>query len=404
MPALGLCGGPLQPVCDVVGGVAGSVGDAASSAVLGGLGTAFVSAAGMVAQTALTALDASTSIDLGADWFTRNLAVMAIITLPVVVGLFVLQVILAVLHREPGGLIRAVVGTGKAMLGAGIAVAVTQSLLVACDQICTYIAAASGTTVTGAAKRFIDLTWLAGPTAGPVLQMLLGIVLIVGFLLLWAVMLFRKAALLLVVMFAPIAFAGSVFDHTRAWTRRWIEVVAALVACKVVIVVVFVVGASAFGGVGPTATGGGGTAPASASGSLSDILVGALLLTIATFAPWLTWRFLHWSGMEAASVMHSTIAASPVPSAVRSAAGQAQSTTQRAVTSMLLGAATGGAGAAAGAAGGAGTSGAGAAATSKIPAMAGAGSSPRASRSADSVSAPHPARPTRVPPDGGNRS
>ena len=136
----------------------------------------------------------------------------------------------------------------------------------------------------GAAERFLNLTWLAGPQAGPVLQMLLGIGIIVGCLALWAVLLFRKAALLLVAVFAPIAFAGAVWDQTRVWARRWIEIVAALVLCKVVIVVTFVVGASAFSGIAP------GTRPdrcrarsstAVAPGGLSDVLVGLLLLAIA---------------------------------------------------------------------------------------------------------------------------
>jgi hypothetical protein len=38
------------------------------------------------------------------------------------------------------------------------------------------------------------------------------------------VLLFRKAALVLVAVFAPIAFAGSAWDQTRVWTRRWLEV------------------------------------------------------------------------------------------------------------------------------------------------------------------------------------
>jgi len=44
-----------------------------------------------------------------------------------------------------------------------------------------------------------------------------------------------------------VAFAGAVWDHTRVWTRRWIEAVVVLVFCKVVIVVVFALGVSAFG-------------------------------------------------------------------------------------------------------------------------------------------------------------
>ena len=371
---LDLCAGPLDPLCQAAGGVAGSVGTAASDAILGGLGSSFVSAAQQVATSTMTVLDAVSSVDLTTSWFRQNLAVMAAVTLSAVVGLFTLQVLTSVLRREPGGLGRALLGVGKALLGVGIALAVTQTALLATDQICGVIASASGTTVSGAATRFLELTWLAGPQAGPVLQIMVGVGLIVGFLLLWGVLLFRKAALILVAVFAPIAFAGLAWDQTRVWARRWIEIVASLVLSKVVIVVVFVVGASAFAGVGPsTATGGSTTA----TGSLSDLMAGLLLLTIAVFAPWLTWRFVHWTGMEAAAVMHSAVAAGPIPSAGRAAAAQARFTTQSAVTGLVLGPA----GAAAGVAGSSAAAAAAkpAAASAVGGALAGAGASRRQS-------------------------
>jgi hypothetical protein len=137
-------------------------------------------------------------------------------------------------------------------------------------------------------------------------------------------------------------------------------VVVALVFCKVVIVVVFVVGASAFAGIGPSVPASGATPASSSSGSLSDLLVGLLLLSIAVFAPWLTWRFVHWSGMEAAAVMHGAVAAGPVPSAMRATGSQARFMAQSAATTMLLGgaggAAAGGAGASSSAEAGAGGS------------------------------------------------
>jgi hypothetical protein len=359
-----VCAGPLDPLCKAAGGVAGSASRAASDMVLGGLGSAFVEAADAISLTALAALDATTRIDLTAAWFTQNLGVIAAVTLPAVVGLFVLQVIASVLRREPGGLGRAVLGVGQAFLGSAVAISVTQSALLAVDQICEVIAAASGTSVEGAARRFLELTWLAGPQAGPILQMILGLGIIVGSLMLWAVLLFRKAAVLLVAVFAPIAFAGSVWDHTRVWTRRWIEIVAALVFCKVVIVVVFVVGASAFGGVGPTTADGSATSGTSSpTTSLSDLLVGLLLLTIAVFAPWLTWRFVHWSGMEAAAVMHGSLAATPGLNAARATGSQARFMAQSALTTMLISGAAVSKGAAARAgSAGPGTDGAGAAA------------------------------------------
>ncbi len=347
LPQADLCGGILSPVC----GVVGAAGSSAANLVLDALGGAFVSAAQAVSDIALQALDTTTRIDLTATWFTNNVGVIAAVTLPVVVGLFALQVICSVIRREPGGLGRALVGLGRAMLGATLAIAVTQLALLATDQICAVIAASAHTSVKGAAARFLKLTWLAGPAAGPVLQMMLGVAIIIGSLLLWAVLLFRKAAVLLVAVFAPVAFAGAVWDQTRGWSRRWIEAMAALVLCKVVIVVVFVLGLSAFANNGQTAGSGQTT-----STSLSDLLVGLMLLSIAVFAPWTTWKFVHWSGMEAGAALHSTMAASPIPAAVRSTGSQAKFMAQSIATTTLLGGAGaamhgGGAAKAAGAAG-----------------------------------------------------
>ncbi|GAA3819340.1 type IV secretion system protein [Cellulomonas soli] len=335
VPMLDPCIGPVAFACDA----AASTQNAASQYVLGGLGSAFVEGAAQVGELAMSALDSTTTIDLGVGWFQANVSVIAAVALPVVVGLFVVQVLTAVLRREPGGLVRAVVGVGKALLGAVLALAVTQVALTAVDGICAYIAGAAGMTVAEAAGQFFDFAAMA--SFAPGLQLLMGVALTVGFVLLWGVLLFRKAALVLVAVFAPIAFAGSAWDQTRVWTRRWLEVVAALVFSKVVIVVAFVVGASAFTGTGPADGEAATPSPGGAAG-LSDTLVGILLLAIAVWAPWLTWRFVHWSGMEAAAVMHGAVAANPISKVARSAG----STTRYAAQQVAMSAVTGGVGSA----------------------------------------------------------
>ena len=340
VPALDACIGPAAAICQSARG-------AASDYVLGGLGGSFVVGAEQVSQLALAALNSSTSIDLGVGWFRSNVAVIAAIALPVVVGLFVVQVLTSVLRHEAGGLVRAVVGVGRAMLGAALALSVTQLALTAVDGICEYIASAAGTTVTKAASQFFDFYALA--SISPALQILIGLALMLGFVLLWGVLLFRKAALVLVAVFAPIAFAGSTWDQTRVWTRRWLEIVAALVFSKIVIVVAFVVGASAFTGSGPAGPGIPATESAGGLAGLSDALVGILLLAIAVWAPWLTWRFVHWSGMEAAGVMHANVAANPISKTARGAASTTRYAAQQAVMSRV----TGGRGTAARAGGGA---------------------------------------------------
>ncbi|WP_188079057.1 type IV secretion system protein [Actinotalea subterranea] len=380
------CVGPIGLVCDLVTNAATAAQGAASDYVLGGLGAAFMGSAASLGDLALAALDATTTVDLSADWFRSNLTLMATITLPVVVALFVAQVISSVLRREPGGLGRAVLGVGKATLGAALAVAGTQLALTAVDGMCHAIAQASGTTVGAAGARFFRFAGLATATS-PALQILLGTLLSVGFLLLWGVLLFRKAALVLIAVFAPVAFAGAAWDQTRVWTRRWLEVVAALVFSKLVIVVAFVVGASAFGGAG--STGATGT-PAAPGAELSDALVGALLLAIAVFAPWLTWRFVHWSGMEAAGMMHATVAANPISRT----AGAAGRTTKIAAQQAVITTVTSGAGSAL----------AGARAARAGGAMAGAtGASGSAGPVAGARPGPLPATGRSAPPSGGRR-
>ena len=332
------CVGPIGFVCGLVSDATGSAQAAASDYVLGGIAGAFVQAAAQLGEMALTVLDSSTAVDLSAQWLRSNVAVLAAITLPLLVGLFVAQVVTSVIRREAGGLARAVVGVGKAVIGSALALAVTQLALTAVDVWCAAVAAAAGTTVAQAAAQFFNFTALATAQA-PGLQLIVGLLLCVGFLLLWGVLLFRKAALILIAVFAPVAFAGAVWDQTRVWTRRWLEIVAALVFSKLVIVVVFVVGASAFSGTGPSLTGDG--AATGASRTFSDMLVGLLLLAIAVFSPWLTWRFVHWSGMEAASVMHQSVAANPVSRGAQATGRQAQYAAQHAALTMVTGGAGG---------------------------------------------------------------
>ena len=198
-----VCDGVTGALCDAATSVVGGVGSSVFDAVFVALGAAFVASAQDLVAATLATLDASTRVDLSAGWFSDNMGVLAAVSLPVLVGLFVVQVIGAVLRREPGGLVRALVGVGKATVGAAVAIAATKVALTATDEICAAIAESAGTSVTGAARRFLDLTWLAGPGTGPVLQMLLASAVMVGVMLLWGVLLFRKAAILLVAVFAP---------------------------------------------------------------------------------------------------------------------------------------------------------------------------------------------------------
>ncbi|SDD22532.1 hypothetical protein SAMN05216410_2988 [Sanguibacter gelidistatuariae] len=378
LPTFDPCIGPINLLCDAAGNLVGSATTAASDSILGGLGQAFIGAAAQIGELTLAALDSTTAIDLSVSWLRANIAVIATVTLPIVVGLFTVQVISSVLRREPGGLVRALTGVAKAFVGSAIALAATQLALTAVDEICNYIAASAGTSIGESAATFFTLTAIATAN-NPAMSLVLGSILLLGFFLLWGVLLFRKAALILIAVFAPIAFAGSAWDQTKVWTRRWLEIVAALVFCKVVIVVVFVVGASAFSGTGPQVPDGAlieAQSPGLAQG-ISNVLVGILLLSISIFTPWLTWRFVHWSGIEAAAVMQSSMAANPVSSMARKGGRVVMSAGQQVLLTKGMGGSAGKGGASA--------------SSAASGASAGAGESGKATAASPPISSPKPA-------------
>ena len=57
---------------------------------------------------------------------------------------------------------------------------------------------------------------LAAPGAGAILTIFLASLAIIGAMVVWISLLIRKALLLIAIVFAPIALAGSSWDHTRS--------------------------------------------------------------------------------------------------------------------------------------------------------------------------------------------
>jgi hypothetical protein len=317
--AIDLCLTPTIPLCGtgqviggLVGGAAKATAGATANAMLSSIADGFTIAARSVIDGMLSALDASTRVDLRADWFTAETRVIAVVTLPVVVLLFVLQVAGSALRREPGGLARGVVGVGKALVGGAFAILALQAALAACDGMCQAVLAGSGQSIDSLARRLAQVAVGGG---NPILAIIVAVWAIVSAFLLWAVLIIRKALLLVTGAFTMVAFAGSAWDATRIWLRRWVEIAGALVFCKLVIVVVFVLGAGAFGVSGHGSSRG---------AALSDVVAGLLLLSVATLAPWLTWQFVHWSGAEIAGGLHQSMARGPVPAAARVGAVTAQ--------------------------------------------------------------------------------
>ncbi|GAA3129203.1 hypothetical protein JOF29_007315 [Kribbella aluminosa] len=225
----------------------------------------------------------STSPTFDQAWWKDNLDLMVGLSLPILVGVFVLQCVSAVIRREPGRLGHAAVGALIGSAGVPLAVAAIAACGRAVDQISVGLLSAKP--ATDGIKRMIDITaFLAVPTYGGILLLALELGLLAMFSL-YFVMLIRDVALVAFVVFAPIAMVSWTWSATRHWLRRWIEVVGALLFSKIAMAVVFTLGFSAVGAPGQD------DAP-----NIGTFIAGILLVAMAAFAPLATYSFIHWAG------------------------------------------------------------------------------------------------------------
>ena len=308
--SLNICWGPINLACSAAKGAAAGAASAAETSMLDVVASAITDAAKAVIDGMVQALNATTTVDFSAPWFAQQAKTMAVIAVPFVSAFFLFQVIGAVLRREPGGLARAGVGIGKALVAGAAAIPILQIVLVACDQMCDLLTGTTGGGIAGLVKTLLVAS-LTNPTGGAALVGILGCWAIAACFVLWAVLLFRKALLLVAGAFTFLAFAGASWGATRSWVRKWVETVAALVFSKLVIVVILVTGLHAMSA--PSTPG------ESSGATLSDVFAGLLLVSIATLAPWLCWKFVHWSGSEIAHDLHQMMARSPIPAGVKKA-------------------------------------------------------------------------------------
>ncbi|QAY68778.1 conjugal transfer protein TrbL [Xylanimonas protaetiae] len=237
--------------------------------------------------------ETTTFVDVTSGAFTGVYNIVFGVAVFVMLGFFLIQVITGMLHRDPAALSRAALGLAKAVLGSFVALTLLATALEITDRLCLGIIAAAGTNLADVGDRITLLT--AGTTAtlagGPGGAMMIALLLagLVGTaaMILWFSLLIRKALLLVAIVFAPIALAGASWDATRGWLGRWASFVVALIVSKVVIVVFLLLATAQL------------TAPISTDlASLSDPITGVVLLLVAGFAPYLTYKAINFMGFD----------------------------------------------------------------------------------------------------------
>ncbi len=282
----GVAGGALGG--QAISGVTSAAGTEASNAVLHGVSGWVLGGTRGAIQEAAAAISRVTAPNLTGTWFSatywRVAALAAMLTIPFLCA----AAVQAVARGDIGLLARAAFGQlPLAMLAITLAAPLTMLLLAATDQMSAVVSvgAANG------GARFLDhAAAVAGEFSAAAGSTFFAVV--VGLLTLWAALalaielLLRAAAVYVVVLMLPLAFAAMVWPARRIWATRTVELLVSLILSKFAIVAVLSLAAGAF---------------AHSSAGTGELLVAMSLLTLATFAPWVLMRILPFTELAAAS-------------------------------------------------------------------------------------------------------
>ncbi|WP_116953338.1 conjugal transfer protein TrbL [Jiangella endophytica] len=287
---MSICDVPvIAEVCNLGGEAAGAL----VAAPFNWLAQAVGGAAAWMFESVWAIFDTTTLVDLTSEQYVAVYNVVFGVAIFVMLIFFFLQVVSGLIRREPGALQRAVLGLAKSVLGSFVVITLTAMLLEIVDQLCVGIVHATGTTMEEMGERIaamaLGLTAInvAAPGVGAILTIVLGGMAVAGAAIVWGTLLIRKALLLVAIVVAPLALSGASWDATRGWIGRWATFVLALIVSKLIIVLVFLVA----------------TAQVSSPldfdlASIADPIAGIVLMFIAAFAPYMTYRFISFMGID----------------------------------------------------------------------------------------------------------
>ena len=269
---------PIIPfIGDLIGGAVGWAWDR----VTGGLAAWVMGAVGDVVGGVVTFLGATTAVDPTAVWFSGDgsaFATMRSIAVVVMVGLVLVAVIGGLIAGDVAATARhLVVAIPGAVFGIGAITVCTAKLLALTDAFTAQVLA--GGSSSGFLTQFAAG---AANTGQGFATVLVGAVAVLGGLAVWAELVVRSALIYMLVALSPLAFASIVWPTCRHVARRLIELLVAMIVSKFIIAVTLGVGVAALTH----------QTDASAAKDLGTLLVGAVILCLAAFAPFLVLRLL----------------------------------------------------------------------------------------------------------------
>jgi hypothetical protein len=296
----------------------GSIANAAASGVLDAIASALSASAAWLLGHLIDLVNETSPVDLGSTWFLDRESAMASLLELVVLPLLMAATAGAVLRQDLKRLARVwIVGLPVAAVVGVLAVQFADVALSATDAMCAMVINGSGGQISG---RFSDIMFDGLVTGAPlVVRVVVFMLLIVGSVLVWIELLLRASAVYIAMFFMPLALAAYVWPPTAVMARRTLELVAALILSKFVIVAALTLGLAAL---------------ASGTSTDDDIAAGAILL-LAGFAPFCLLRLAPI--VETAAIAHLEGASRrPFRAASRAATAVVPGAAQHPAARMLL--------------------------------------------------------------------
>lgn len=285
-------------VCDipVISSVCDAVGEGAATLVAAPfdwLAQAMGAAAGWLFEAVWSVFDTTTLVDVTRPGYVSVYNLLFGVAVFVMLIFFCLQLITGLIRRDPTALTCAALGLAKSVLGSFVVITLTALLLEVVDQLCIGIVQAAGETTESMGDKIALLATglvginIAAPGVGAIITIFMAGLAITAAAIVWLSLLVRKALLLVAIVFAPLAFSGASWDASRGWIGKWAMFVVALICSKLVLVVMFLVAITQV------------SAPIDADlASISDPIAGIVLMAMAAFAPYLTYRFIAFVGFD----------------------------------------------------------------------------------------------------------
>lgn len=285
---------PWDPIVDVILKPFAAAAGWAWDTVVGGIADWLSKGFVMLATFVWEVMDRTSSPRLQSDWFMHQEGAPYRTAVAVAAGLLAIFVFCAlvqgVLAGRPLELVRRMLfGTPTAVAGILFTAAFTQVGVDLVDSMSDGIWAATRPNAVDAMDGLI-VTTQAMP-AGSFLTPLLLLIGMLALLMLWTVLVVRESLIYLVVALAPMAWATSVWPAIDGVRRRTLELLAALVFCKLAIAMALSVGLGALGGLGGTGEPG-ESAVANGLAEFSTLVVGIVTFGMAAFMPFVVLKLV----------------------------------------------------------------------------------------------------------------